>query len=85
MLALDRPVRIVGGTRSNLAFGATFPEAREIFWDTERLRQAWRSLQHVFLVSIVKPERSVTRELPEGGGHLLLAANGRWLYSNRPW
>ncbi len=39
----------------------------------------------VFLVSIVKPERSVTRELPEGGGHLLLAANGRWLYSNRPW
>lgn len=38
VLALDRPVRIVGGTRSNLAFGATFPEAREILWDTERLR-----------------------------------------------
>ena len=85
VLALDRPVRIVGGTRSNLAFGATFPEAREILWDTERLRQAWRSPQRVFLVSIVKPERSVVRELPEGSGHLLLAANGRWLYSNRPW
>ncbi|MEK6666221.1 MAG: glycosyltransferase family 39 protein, partial [candidate division NC10 bacterium] len=85
VLALDRPVRIVGGTRSNLAFGATFPEAREILWDTERLRQAWRSPQRVFLVSIVKPDRSVVRELPEGSGHLLLAANGRWLYSNRPW
>ncbi len=85
VLALDRPVRIVGGTRSNLAFGATFPEGREILWDTERLRQAWRSPQRVFLVSIVKPERSVVRELPEGSGHLLLAANGRWLYSNRPW
>jgi hypothetical protein len=85
VLALDRPVRIVGGTRSNLAFGATFPEAREILWNIERLHQAWRSPQRVFLVSIVKPERSVARELPEGGGHLLLAANGRWLYSNRPW
>ncbi len=83
VLALNRPVRIVQGTRSNLAFGATFPEAREIFWDPERLREAWQSGHRVFLVSIVKPERSVVRELPEGRAHLLRATGGRWLYSNQ--
>jgi 4-amino-4-deoxy-L-arabinose transferase-like glycosyltransferase len=83
VLAVDRPVRIVDGMRSNLAFGATFPEAREIVWDTARLRQAWQGRHRVFLVSIVKPERSVVRELPEGSTHLLLGAGGRRLYSNR--
>ncbi len=82
VLALNRPVKIVRGDRSNLAFGATFPEAADTFWDTDRLRQAWTGPQRVFLVSIVKPERSVVRELPEGGAHLLRAAGGRWLYSN---
>lgn len=83
VLALDHPVKIVHGSRSNLAFGATFHEAREIFWDADRLRQAWTGRQCLFLVSIVKPERSVVRELPEGTAHLLLGVGGRWLYSNR--
>ena len=83
VLALSRPVKIVRGDRSNLAFGATFPEAAETFWDTGRLRQAWTGPRRVFLVSIVKPERSVVRELPEGSVHLARGAGGRWLYSNR--
>jgi hypothetical protein len=84
VLTLGRSVKIVDGRESNLAFGATFPEAREIFWDTDRLKGAWSGTRRIFLVSFVGPERSVVRALPEGSVHLLLKSGGRWLYSNRP-
>lgn len=83
VLVLGRPVKIVDGRESNLAFGGTFPEARETFWGADRLREAWGGARRIFLVSVVKPERSVVRELPEGAVHLLLKRGGRWLYSNR--
>src|SRR5574337_871134 len=83
VLALDRPVKVARGERSNLAFGATFPEGAEIFWDDRRLREAWQGPRRVFLASIMAPERSMVRELPAGNVHLLLQAGGRWLYSNR--
>ncbi len=38
LLALRRPVHVVEGLQSNLAFGATFPEARDVFWSATRLR-----------------------------------------------
>ena len=83
VLGLDRPVRIVDGLQSNLAFGATFPEAREIFWSADSLRRAWAGPARVFLVSVVKPDRSVVRNLPPGSVRLLLRVGGRWLYTNR--
>ncbi|MFQ5827901.1 MAG: ArnT family glycosyltransferase [Candidatus Methylomirabilia bacterium] len=84
LLAVNRPVKIVNGLRSNLAFGATFPEARETFWEVTDLREAWGEDGRVFLVSVLPPERSVVRALPESRVHLLLQYGGRWLYSNRP-
>jgi hypothetical protein len=81
---LGRPVKIVDGLQSNLAFGATFPEARGIFWDRERLRASWAGDRRVFLLSVVKPEKSVVSELPPAHVHLVSRAGGRWLYSNRP-
>ncbi|MBI2526982.1 MAG: glycosyltransferase family 39 protein [Candidatus Rokubacteria bacterium] len=84
LLALGRPVKIVNGLQSTLAFGATFPEAWELFWDASRLAQAWRGGQRVFLLSAVSPERSAVRELPPAEVHRLVEAGGRWLYSNRP-
>ncbi|OGL17739.1 MAG: hypothetical protein A3K12_02690 [Candidatus Rokubacteria bacterium RIFCSPLOWO2_12_FULL_71_19] len=84
LLTLERPVKIVNGLQSNLAFGATFPEAREVFWDASRLAQAWRGGQRVFLLSAVSPERSAVRQLPPAEVHRLAQAGGRWLYSNRP-
>lgn len=83
VLVLGRPLKIVDGRESNLAFGATFPEAREIFWEASHLKEAWGRDDRVFLVSVVKPERSVVRELPGGSVHLLLSTGGRWLYANR--
>lgn len=80
LLAIDRPVHVVDGLRSGLAFGATFPEAREVFWSTTRLREAWAGPERCFLVSTVAPDRSVTRSLAPL--HLLAQSGGRWLYSN---
>jgi 4-amino-4-deoxy-L-arabinose transferase-like glycosyltransferase len=82
LLAVDRPASIVDGLRSNLAFGATFPDARDVFWSTTRLQQAWTAPGRCFLVSTVDPSRSVVRALQPA--HLLAHTGGRWLYSNLP-
>jgi 4-amino-4-deoxy-L-arabinose transferase-like glycosyltransferase len=84
LLYLGRPVKVVNGRQSSLAFGATFPEGREVFWDRERLRERWRGRERLFLLSVVKPEKSVVRDLDRASVHLLLQNGGRWLYSNRP-
>jgi hypothetical protein len=81
---LRRPMKIVDGLQSNLAFGATFPEAREVFWDRERLRASWGGRGRVFLLSVVKPEKSVVSVFPPASVHLVSHGGGRWLYSNRP-
>ncbi|HEU4370182.1 MAG TPA: glycosyltransferase family 39 protein [Methylomirabilota bacterium] len=80
LLAIDRPVHVVHGLQSNLAFGATFPEARDVFWSPARLQEAWRAPGRCFLVSTVEPSQSVVRTL--GPVHLLARGGGRWLYSN---
>ena len=73
-------MRIVDGLHSNLAFGATFPEARDVFWSHTRLREAWAG-DRCFLVSTTAPASSVARTLAPL--HLLGEGGGRWLYSNR--
>ena len=80
LLWVPRGVRVVDGLQSNLAFGATFPEAREVFWSPARLRGAWGA-GRCFLVSTVHPSRSVARAL--GPAHLLAEGGGRWLYTNQ--
>lgn len=80
LLAWRRPVVVVDGLRSNLAFGATFAEARDTFWDAAELEAAWRRPGRHFLVSTVGPERSVVRRLPPGSVRLLVEAGGRRLY-----
>ena len=82
LLAIDRPVTVVNGLQSNLAFGATFPEARDRFWDGARLVQEWPKPGRRFLVSGLAPNRSVVRMLPPGTVHLLTHGGGRWLYGN---
>jgi len=83
VLALDRPIKIVNGRMSTLSFGATFDEARDVFWDGARLRAAWAEPGRHFLVSVVPVERSVVTTLPGDSVHLLVATGGRRLYSNR--
>jgi 4-amino-4-deoxy-L-arabinose transferase-like glycosyltransferase len=82
LLFIDRPVRIVNGARSNLAFGATFPEGRERFWSVARLQDEWVKPGRRFLVTGVDPARSVVRALPPASVHAIAHAGGRWLYAN---
>jgi 4-amino-4-deoxy-L-arabinose transferase-like glycosyltransferase len=82
LLAWRRPVIVVNGLQSNLAFGATFPEARGLFWSAEQLEAAWRRPGRHFLISTVGPERSVVARLPAGRVRLLLEAGGRRLYAS---
>ena len=82
LLFIGRPVRIVNGVRSNLAFGATFPEARERFWSGARLQEEWTKPGRRFLISGIDPEHSVVRTLPPASVHAIAHAGGRWLYAN---
>ncbi|PYM80219.1 MAG: hypothetical protein DME09_19830 [Candidatus Rokuibacteriota bacterium] len=78
-----RPV-IVDGTRSVLGFGATFPDARETFWDTARLRREWTGRRRLFLVSTRRGDEGVVAALPPGRVRLILETGGRRLYANEP-
>jgi 4-amino-4-deoxy-L-arabinose transferase-like glycosyltransferase len=82
LLGVPVPIAVVDGLQSSLAYGATFPEARETFWDATRARQAWARPGRAFLVSVVAADRSVVRALPPARVHLLLDRGGRRLYSN---
>jgi 4-amino-4-deoxy-L-arabinose transferase-like glycosyltransferase len=82
LLFIDRPVRIVNGARSNLAFGATFPEGRDRFWSGARLQEEWAKPGRRFLISGLDPARSVVRTLPPTTVHAIAHAGGRWLYAN---
>ena len=84
LLQLPLPIAVVDGLQSNLAFGATFPEARDVFWDGPRAREAWGRPGRHFLISVVAADRSVVRAFPPDRVHLLLEGNGRRLYSNEP-
>jgi hypothetical protein len=74
-----RPV-LVGARRSVLGFGATRPEARDVFWDEERLRQAWQSERRVWLVTTRPPEDSIVAKWP--ASTLVVVGAGRALYVN---
>ena len=79
LLGLHGPVHVVNGARSNLAFGATFPDGHGVFWDAARLRREWAA-GPVFLISVVGPDHSVVRDLAPV--HRLVEAGGRRLDTN---
>ena len=74
-------MHVVHGLQSNLAFGATFPEARDVFWSESRLQAAWAARGRCFLVSTIDPGHSVARSLTPL--HVVAEGGGRWLYANR--
>jgi 4-amino-4-deoxy-L-arabinose transferase-like glycosyltransferase len=82
LLVVKAPVHVVNGLQPNLAFGAGFPEARDVFWDSPRLERVWALPGRAFLISTVDPARSVARALPPASVHLIAEAGGRRLYSN---
>src|SRR2546428_7637489 len=71
LLVLPGRIGIVNGLPSTLAFGATFAEARDVFWDAPRLQSAWSGPERLFLLSAVGPRPSGVRAPPPGRGPLL--------------
>jgi len=82
LLVVKAPLHVVNGLQPNLAFGAGFPDARDVFWDSPRLERVWTLPGRAFLISTVDPARSVVRALPPASVHLIAEAGGRRLYSN---
>jgi hypothetical protein len=78
-----RPI-IVEGTRSVLGFGATFPDARESFWDAARLAREWTGPGRLFLVTTHAQDSSLVAALPADRVRLLAEMHGRRLYVNQP-
>ena len=84
LLQLPLPVAVIDGLQSNLAYGATFSDGRDVFWDAPRAREAWAKPGRHFLISVVAAQRSIVRALPAERVHLLIDRGGRRLYSNEP-
>jgi hypothetical protein len=78
-----RPI-IVDGRRSVLGFGATFPDAAELFWDEARLQREWPAPGRLYLVTPRPQERSLVSRLPNDRVRLIVATGGRRLYVNTP-
>jgi len=74
-----RPV-LLDATRSVLAFGATYPEAADTFWDEGRFLAEWRAGRPLLLLTARAPDASVVARIPEGHRRLVAAAHGRRLY-----
>ena len=85
LLQLRVPIPVIDGLQSNLAYGATFPEARGIFWDAPRAREAWAKPGRHFLISVVAADRSIVRAFAPTSVHLLADRGGRRLAFWTAW
>jgi hypothetical protein len=78
-----RKIFIVNGKRGSLEFGSRYPEAREIFLDTEAAINLWNGGERIFFVTRLPREQSIVRLLPERSVRLIGEFGARRLYSNR--
>jgi len=79
-----RPV-LLDGRKSVLGIGATFPDAHDVFWDTERFTREWLAGERrLLLLSPWSSSSSVIGSLPPESVRVLRSENGRRLYDNQP-
>ena len=76
---------LLDGRKSVLGIGATFPDAGDTFWDTERFTREWLAGdRRLLLLSPWSPSSSVIASLPPESVRMLRSENGRRLYDNQP-
>jgi hypothetical protein len=77
---LQRPVYLINGRTTSMAFGSQYPDAPKIFLDNASLEQAWSGSERVFL--FVPPERAtdVTAMLP--GAKVFAQSSGKRILTN---
>ena len=78
---LRRPIELVNGRTTSMAFGSTFPDAPRIFLNDADFERAWNGPQRVFL--FVPQERRAQAEKLMPERKLFAEMSGKAVYSNR--
>jgi 4-amino-4-deoxy-L-arabinose transferase-like glycosyltransferase len=78
-----RRIYVINGKRGSLEFGSRYPEAQDLFLDTEMLGRLWDGERKLFFLTRLPRERSAVRLLPQQEVVLLGQFGARWLYTNK--
>jgi hypothetical protein len=78
---LQRPIELVNGRTTSMAFGSTFPDAPKIFLNGDEFERAWNGPQRVFL--FVPQERRAQAEKLMPQRKVFAEMSGKAVYSNR--
>jgi 4-amino-4-deoxy-L-arabinose transferase-like glycosyltransferase len=78
---LQRPVELVNGRSTSMAFGSTFPDAPRIFLNGVDFEQAWNGPQRVFLFVPQEKREQAEKLMPQR--KVFAEMSGKAVYSNR--
>lgn len=79
-----RQVRILNGRSANLWYGSLFPDAPQIFDDTESFQRAWSGPRRIFLWTEVEEEDKALAGIDRRTVFSLARAGGKIVVTNRP-
>lgn len=81
LVYLKQPIYLVNGRSTSMEFGSKFPDAPDIFMNTEELREEWQSPARLFL--FVPRERTEEVDQLNLGCRVLVAQrSGKKIYTN---
>jgi hypothetical protein len=78
---LQRPIELVNGRSTSMAFGSTFPDAPKIFLNGVDFEQAWNGPQRVFLFVPQEKREQAEKLMPQR--KVFAEMSGKAVYSNR--
>jgi 4-amino-4-deoxy-L-arabinose transferase-like glycosyltransferase len=78
---LRRPIELVNGNTTSMWWGATYPDAPQIFIDDQQLLQVWDSRQRVYLF-VPQHERGKVEALLPGPLHVASEVSGKVIFVN---
>jgi 4-amino-4-deoxy-L-arabinose transferase-like glycosyltransferase len=78
---LQRPIELVNGRSTSMAFGSTFPDAPKIFLNGVDFEQAWNGTQRVFLFVPQEKREQAEKLMPQR--KVFAEMSGKAVYSNR--
>jgi hypothetical protein len=78
---LKRPIELVNGRSTSMAFGSTFPDAPKIFLTGADFEQAWSGTQRVFLFVPQEKREQAEKLMPQR--RVFAEMSGKAVYTNR--
>jgi 4-amino-4-deoxy-L-arabinose transferase-like glycosyltransferase len=77
------PVRILNGRSANLWYGSYFPDAPQIFDDSDSFQRLWNGPQRVFLWTEEEKREAAVRILDPNSIFVLARSGGKFVLTNR--